>query len=92
VRDGFLRQHIEDFDDDVGCGDMLEDFHQANFDEGPEHVMKEAPEPTAKAYYDTLSSARKPLHQHTTVSQLDAIGCLMALKCNWESVKTTLMK
>jgi hypothetical protein len=26
------------------------------------------------------------------VSQLDAIGCLMALKCNWESVKTTLMK
>jgi hypothetical protein len=60
---------------------MLEDFHQANFDEGPNHVMKEAPEPTMKAYYDMLSSAQKPLNEHTTVSQLDAIGRLMALKC-----------
>jgi hypothetical protein len=60
---------------------MLEDFHQENFDEGPDHVMKEAPEPTAKACYDMLSSAQKPLHKHTTTSQLDAIGRLMALKC-----------
>jgi hypothetical protein len=57
ARDEVLRQRIEEFDDEVRCGDMLEDFHQANFDEGPDHVMKEAPEPTAKAYYDMLSSA-----------------------------------
>jgi hypothetical protein len=81
ARDEVLRQRIEEFDDEAGCGDMLEDFHQANFDEGPDRVMKEAPEPTAKAYYDMLSSAQKPLHEHTTVSQLDAIGHLMALKC-----------
>jgi hypothetical protein len=31
ARDEVLRQHIKDFDDEVGCGDMLEDFHQANF-------------------------------------------------------------
>jgi hypothetical protein len=77
-----LRQRIEEFDDEARCGDMLEDFHQANFDEGPDHIMKEAPEPIAKASYDMLSSAQKPLHKHTIVSQLDAIGRLMALKCN----------
>jgi hypothetical protein len=42
ARDEVLRQRIEDFDDEAGCGDMSEDFHQANFDEGPDHVMKEA--------------------------------------------------
>jgi hypothetical protein len=45
--------------------------------------MEEAPEPTAKAYYDMLSSAQKPLHEHTNVSQLDAIGRLMALMCKF---------
>jgi hypothetical protein len=45
--------------------------------------MEEAPEPTAKAYYDMLSSAQKPLHKHTDVSQIDAIRRLMALKCKF---------
>jgi hypothetical protein len=51
---------------------MIEDFYQGNFNKGPDQVMEEAPEPTAKAYYDMLSSAQKPLHEHTDVSQLDA--------------------
>jgi hypothetical protein len=63
AREEVLRQRIETFDAEVGCGDMIEDFHQGNFDKGPDQVMEEAPEPTAKAYYDMLSSAQKPLHE-----------------------------
>jgi hypothetical protein len=37
-------------------------------------------EATAKAFYDIMSLAQKPLHGQTTVSQLDAIGCVMAFK------------
>jgi hypothetical protein len=83
AREEVLRQRIETFDAEAGCGDMIEDFHQGNFDKGPDQVMEEALEPTAKAYYDMLSSAQKPLHEHTDVSQLDAIGRLMALKCKF---------
>src|SRR6185312_14960824 len=36
--------------------------------------------PTAKQYYDMLSAAQKPLHQHTNVSQFDAIAHVLALK------------
>ena len=42
--------------------------------------MEEEPEETAKAFYDMMSSAQKPLHGQTTVSQLDAIGRVMAFK------------
>ena len=59
----------------------MDDFHQAQFDEGPSQVREDPREATAKAYYDMLSSAQKPFHDHTDVSQLDAIRCLMALKC-----------
>jgi hypothetical protein len=46
---------------------MIEDFHQENFDKGPDQVMDEALEPTAKAYYDMLSLAQKTLHEHSLV-------------------------
>ena len=48
VRDEVMRQHIEDYDADAGVGDMLNDYHEAHFDEG--HREKE-PKATAKAYY-----------------------------------------
>jgi hypothetical protein len=46
--------------------------------------MKEEMEPTAKAFYDMMSSAQKLLYDRTVVSQLDAIGRLMGFKseCN----------
>ena len=81
ARDEVVRQSIENYDADPECGDMLDDFHQAHFDEEPSQVREDPPEATAKAYYDMLSSAQKPFHGHTDVSQLDAIGRLMALKC-----------
>ena len=59
---------------------MLDDFHQAQFDEEPSQVEEDPPETTAEAYYNMLSSAQKPFHGHTDVSQLDATERLMALK------------
>ena len=47
------------------------------FDEGRE---KEEMEAAAQAFYDMMDSAQKPLHDRSTVSQLDAIGRLMGLK------------
>jgi hypothetical protein len=59
AREEALRQRIETFDAEAGCGDMIEYFNQGNFDKGPDQVMDEAPEPTAEAYYDMLSSANR---------------------------------
>ena len=33
VRDEVVRQRIEDYDADTGVGDMLNDYHEAHFDE-----------------------------------------------------------
>jgi hypothetical protein len=77
MRDDAVRQHIGDHDYGAGVGDMLDDFHEAHFDE---ERMGEEPEASAKTYYDMLAATQQPLHGHTKVSQLDAIGCLMAMK------------
>jgi len=49
--------------------------------------MEEDREPNAKAYYNMLSSAQRPLRGHTEVSQLDAIGCVMALKSQYSMTR-----
>ena len=77
MRDNAVRQCIGDHDDGAGVGDMLDDFYEAHFDE---ERMGEEPEASAKAYYDMLDATQQPLHGHTKVSQLDAIGRLMAMK------------
>jgi len=77
MRDEVVRQRIDDCDADGGVGDMLHDYHEAHFGEGPQ---EEEPEATAKAYYEMLEAAQKPLHGQTKVSQMDGIGRLMALK------------
>jgi hypothetical protein len=45
--------------------------------------MDDEPEPTAKAFYDMFDAAQKPLHDQTKVSQLDAIGRVMAFKSQY---------
>ena len=70
MRDDVVRQRIEEHDADAGVADMLDDFHEAHFDEGR---REEEPKVTAKAYYDMLVAAQQPLHGHTKVSQLDAV-------------------
>ena len=77
MRDEIVRQCIDDLDSDAEVVDMLDDFHEAHFDEGRK---EEEPEATMKAYYDMLAAAQEPLHGHTKVSQLDAIARLLAVK------------
>ena len=87
MRDEVVRQRIDDCDADGGVGDMLHDYHEAHFGEGPQ---EEEPEPTAKAYYEMLEAAQKPLHGQTKVSQLDGIGRLMENYLS-QAMKTTTM-
>ncbi|TVU49921.1 hypothetical protein EJB05_01263, partial [Eragrostis curvula] len=79
VRHEVIRPRIDEtFDEDAGVADMLNDYAEAhNFEEG---CREEEPEPSAKAYYDMLDAAQRPLHGHTNVYQLDAIARLMAVK------------
>ena len=75
-----MKPRVEDYDANVGVADMLNDYHEAQFAEG--HTTEE-PEATAKAFYDMFATAQKPLHGQTKVSQLDAIGRIMALKSQY---------
>ena len=56
---------------------MLDDARQAHFTERRE---KEEMEESTKDFYKMLHSAQKPLHERTTISQLDAVGRVMGLK------------
>jgi hypothetical protein len=77
TREEVVRQRVEDYDVDVGVADMLNNYHEAHFIEGRK---EDEPETTAKAFYDMFVATRKPLHDKTKVSQLDAIGRIMTFK------------
>jgi len=77
MRDEVLRQHIDECDATGGIGDMLDNYEEAHFGEGPQ---EEEPEASTKVFYEMLEAAQKPLHGQTKISQLDGIGRLMALK------------
>jgi hypothetical protein len=77
IRAEVVRPRLEAFDDDAGVADMLDDANQAHF---VERCEKEEMEESAKELYKMLDLAQKPLHEHTTISQLDAIGRVMGLK------------
>ena len=80
VREEVVRPRIEEYDADAGVADMFNDIHEAQFAEGH---MEEEPEATAKAFYDMFEASQKPLHAHTNVSKLDAIGRIMGLKSQY---------
>ena len=75
MRDEVVRQRIDECDAAGGIGDMLDDYEEAHFGEGPQ---EEEPEASTKVFYEMLEAAQKPLHGQTNVSQLDGIGRLMA--------------
>jgi hypothetical protein len=75
-----LRQRVEHYDADARVSDMLDDYHEAQYVGG---CMDDEPEPIAKAFYDMFNMTQKPLHDHTKVSQLDAIGRVMAFKSQY---------
>jgi hypothetical protein len=65
---------------------MLNDYHEAQYVGG---CKDDEPEPTAKAFYDMFDAAQKPLHGQTKVSQLDAIGRVMAFKSQYNMSRDT---
>ena len=54
MREEVVRPRVEAFDADAGVADMLDDFHQGQFDEGRE---KEEMEAAAQVFYDMMNSA-----------------------------------
>jgi hypothetical protein len=83
-REEVVRRHLQAFDDEGGVPEWLGDYEDAMLPERPtEHEQEdkqEEPQPTDKAFLAMLESAQKVLHEHTIVSQLDAIGQLLGLK------------
>jgi hypothetical protein len=77
MREEVLRPRLEACDDDAGVVDMLEDAHQALFNDTCD---QEAMEEEAKLFYKMMDSAKIPLHENTTITQLDAIGRLLGVK------------
>jgi hypothetical protein len=77
MREEVVRPRVEDYDADARVGNMLNDYHEAQFTQGRREEEMEA---SAKAFYDMMFAEQKPLHSQTMVSQLDAIGRIMALK------------
>src|SRR3954470_3725224 len=55
---------------------MVNDFDDAR---NKDEEMEES----AKAFYAMLESSKCPLHEHTKISQLDAIAQVMALKAQF---------
>jgi hypothetical protein len=79
IRDEVVRPLLEEFVADAGMAELMADYHEAQFVQGME-VEEEDPKETAKAYYTMMEAKKKPLHENTMVSQLDAISRLIALK------------
>jgi hypothetical protein len=86
MREEVVRARVEDFDDAARVGGMLNDYAEAKFGEGSREEEQEA---TKKAFYDMMYLAQKPLHVHTTVSKLDAIGRVMAFKSQFHLSRDT---
>jgi hypothetical protein len=78
MREEVVRPCLEACDDDAGVVDMLEDAHQALFNDTRDQEAMEEEE--AKLFYKMVDSAKIPLHNNTIVSQLDAIGRLLGVK------------
>jgi hypothetical protein len=63
---------------------MLEDAHQALFNDTRD---QEAMEEEAKLFYKMMDSAKIPLHDNTTVSQLDTHIGPISFHCSVERPK-----
>jgi hypothetical protein len=51
--------------------------------------MEDEPDLTAKVFYDMFDATHELLHDHTKVSQLDAIGRVMAFKPQYNMSRDT---
>ena len=89
-----MRQRLNGNEYD-GIRNLLDDLHDAHMPDSPplreEPLEPEVPpepeeaEPVAKAFYDMLAAAKKPLYEGAAMSQLDSISQCLAAKTqhNW---------
>ena len=98
-----MRQRINGNADD-GIRNFLNDLRDAHmpdsppsYEEPPEHeepceeedpCEPEEPEPTAKAYYDMMELAGRPLYEGAKISQLDAISQVLAKKLQYGNTRS----
>jgi len=73
-----MRQRLNGNEFD-GMRDLLDDLQDAEMPDSPPPEPEEA-EPVAKAFYDMMTAAKKPLYEGATISQLDAISQCLANK------------
>ena len=71
---------VRDFLDDLIDADMPDSPEPEEPPESEEPPEPEEPEPTAKAFYDMMAAAKKPLYEGASISQLDAISQCLADK------------
>ena len=97
-----MRQRINGNEYD-GMRNLLDDLRDANMPDSPppqdeqeepeepgepeEPVEPEEPEPTAKAFLDMMSSAKKPLFEGASISQLDAVAQILNDKCKYSTTR-----
>ncbi|KAK1615507.1 hypothetical protein QYE76_021024 [Lolium multiflorum] len=95
-----MRQRIDGNEDD-GIRYLLDDLHDAYMPESPEQEEPpepegppepEEPEPTAKAFYDMMAAAKRPLYEGAKISQLDAIAQVLADKAQFDSTRACFEK
>ena len=93
-----MRQRIDGIEYD-GMRNLLEDFRDAMPEstpcaepEGPSEPEQppepQDPEPSAKAFYDMMESAKRPLYPGANVSQLDTISQLLATKLQFNTTRS----
>ena len=76
-----LRQCTDDHESGSDrIDDMVDDVRDAYVP-----PIEEEPEPVARAFFEMLSAANQPLHEHTQVCILDAITRLLAVKSRFSA-------
>ncbi|KAK1653185.1 hypothetical protein QYE76_070990 [Lolium multiflorum] len=74
-----------------GIRDFLDDLVHADVPDSPPEPEAppepEEPEPTAKAFYDMIAAAKRPLYEGAAISQLDAISQCLADKTRYNTTR-----
>ncbi|KAK1695244.1 hypothetical protein QYE76_011941 [Lolium multiflorum] len=86
-----MRQRLNGNEYD-GIRDFLDDLVHADVPDSPPPEPEappepEEPEPTAKAFYDMIAAAKRPLYEGAAISQLDAISQCLADKTRYNTTR-----
>ena len=79
---------ILNFLDDLIDADQPDSPPREETPEPEEPPQPEEPEPTAKAFFDMMAAAKKPLYTGAKISQLDAISQCLAVKCQHNATRS----